>query len=100
MVFITLPLASWNTAGVGGLMRPNRPLPARNSEMGEPRPPVVGIYLGELPDGVGHRLRIVVVRQERTGEPEHVVRLGLGDREPALRKWTIVAGWHDQVLSA
>ena len=39
MVFITLPLASWNTAGVGGLMRPNGALPARNSAMGVPTPP-------------------------------------------------------------
>ena len=39
MVFITLPLPSWNTVGGGGVIAPSLALPARNSAIGVPSPP-------------------------------------------------------------
>jgi hypothetical protein len=70
MVFITLPLPSWNTVGGGGVTRPSPALPARNSgDGGADAASLVGVDLRELTDRFDGGLGIALVLQERAAEP-------------------------------
>src|SRR5882672_11396003 len=109
MVFITLPVPSWNTVGGGGATFPSLALPLRNSAIGVPTPPasktLYGAYWcqgesGGAVESFCHVTRLHLrhgqpfARLRRAVKPQSRLRRAEGaglDRECAVRAIIIVA---------